>query len=128
EAIRIRDLAPDVEDLSRQRDVDRANGLTGIAADAERLGSSVRLEPVVERRVDEADGARVDVSENVAADHLVRRTDAGAGGAANAAQSVDEIGIVTHRRAAVVDEDVVQLALGPVGTGNEGDIGRDRLP
>ena len=81
----------------------------------------------MEGRVDQPDGSRIDVAEHVAPHHLVWRADAGAGGAADAPEGVDEIGILPHGRAAVVDEHVVQLASRPVRAADERGVAGDRL-
>src|SRR5262249_10318763 len=90
EAETLDDPATHLEDLAGERDRDRADRGAGVARDAERLRAGRGVEPVVERGVDEPDGPRIDEPEDLAADHLVRRADARAGRAAEAAEGVDE--------------------------------------
>ena len=101
----------DVQDLARQRNLGRTDRRARVAAHTQRPADRQQPRAVVKRRVDESDRARIDVSEHVAANHLVRRTDIGACRAANAPQRVAEVRIGVHRRPAVVDQDDVDLVL-----------------
>ena len=78
------------------------------------------------RGVHEPDRTGVDVPEDVAADHLVRRTDVGARRAADAAQDVAHARVGVQLAPAVVDEHEVDLAVA-IDTGDEARVGRDLL-
>ena len=123
---RLMGLMADFEDLLRQRDIDRADGLARPAGDAQTLRSGGVGDAVVKRRVDQADCTRVDVAEGVAADDLVGRTDIGAGAAANAAQGVADDVALPHGPTPVVEQDDMHLLAG-LGSGDAGRIGAQRL-
>ncbi len=116
----------DIQDLAREGDADRADGLAGVAGDAEALGAGGGVQPMEERSHHQPDRAGVDVTEDVAADLPVRRADVGAGGAADAVERLAELGPVGHRAAAVVDEDDVHL-VARRGAGDEGGVGGEAL-
>ena len=101
---------PVLEDLPRQRDVDGACLLAGVALGAERVGQVCLGKPVVERREHQADRAVVDMPELVTADGHERRARVGARAAADAGERVAENRIVAHALAAVVEDHAVHLA------------------
>jgi len=100
-----------LEDLPRERDVDRADLLARIALNAERVREVRVLEAVMERRENETDRTVVDVaSELVAADRHERWAGVGAGAAPDAGHCVAKDGIEEHLLATVVDDHTVELA------------------
>ena len=77
-------------------------------------------------RVHQPDCPRIDVAEDVSADHLVRRTDVGARRATYAPEGFAGVGIGPHRRTTVVDQHQVQLTLW-FGSSDERGVGGDLL-
>ena len=79
---------------------------------------------------DDADGADIDVAEDMAADGLIDRADVGAGAATDTAQGVRQCGRFGQGAAAVVEQHDVQLLLF-AGAGdraaNPGDVRGQRL-
>ncbi len=103
------DHLPHVEDLARQRDADRADGLAGVAGEAEALRSGDGVDAVEERCHDEPDRAGVDMPEDVPADLAIGRADVRARRAADAMQRLAELRHLAHRAATVVEQHQVLL-------------------
>src|SRR6202043_3795001 len=102
-AQRLAAVAPVLEYLARQRDVDGTDLLACVALRAERVRQVGLIQPVVEGRKHEADRTVVDVPELVAADGHERGAGIGASAAANARERVAKLGVCEHLRAAVVE-------------------------
>jgi len=121
-----RNFGAPVEDLARQGDVHRADGLAGVATDAEGLGAGIGGQTVVGRRHHQADRAGVDVAEDVAAHYLEGRAGVGAGAAANAAQGITVTLVGLQRGAAVIHQDDMQVMAGS-RPADKGAVGGDAL-
>src|SRR5579864_5895835 len=103
---------PILQDLSRQRDIDRTRCLAGIAGNAEALRTGVVLEAVMERRIDQTDCAAVDITKGVTSDRGVGGTGARACAASDAAQRIYESRGCPHSAAPIVQQHDMQLAVG----------------
>src|SRR5207245_6122102 len=102
-------LAPMLEDLAGERNVDWTDLLTGVALRAQRVGQISLVQTVVKRRQHELDRTVVEVSELVAAHGHERGTCVGAGAAPNAGEGVGEHVIRAQLLGAVVEDHAVHL-------------------
>ncbi len=102
-----------VQDDVLQVDLARTDGDAGAAADASAHELGRLVEAMKEGGEDDADGADVDVAEDVAADGLIDRADIGAGAALDAAQGVAAVRRLGQGAAAVVEQDDMQLLARP---------------
>src|SRR3989442_13124824 len=116
-----------IENQAWQRNLDGADGFTGIATDAQALWTRVRLNAMMEGSDNEAYGAAIYIAKGVSTYLLVGRTDIGTGGATNTAQGLLEARISSHLTAPIVDEEDMHLFARSSWPGQEGRIACDVL-
>ena len=102
-------LRADIGDERCEGNAHWADRVARVAPHAQGLLVGDAFDAVMPRRNDETDRARVNVTEDVAADLLIARADVAARAATDAAERVPRERVVAHRGTSVVQEHEVQL-------------------